>query len=904
MDLLQNPFHTLAASPRDDRRRITDLAEDRSLLLDPGECMDARSVLTSPRKRLSAEVAWLPGIGPKRAGELLSVLEASPADLLAVDDLSPIAKANMLAAGIVRLPDLNPDDIAGWILQIARAFERVDPEGLRVIINEERRVSGFPEVTDLSALESEIEERRRYYCGVIKAALDKLSPQKLVKAVNVAVEDATDGGEHHGPILIDDLIDAYEVEAQGFLDKERGNIESLVERLHSAVDEGRADATLRSMVDQLVKVVKNWDVVAQPIQVSAKSRGLDHHADHRVARLIRSLAFHMYNEHGKLDFAQQLTSVLQEVFAEVGKVAEQADKDEDAFDEIAEQRSQNQRETATSSRQERRPTSFSPPTTMTSSARSVDGPSEGVKRRHIFAVALISVLLLGYLITVNVNSSAPSAGPRSSSQRDIGPSKSRAQSVPRPSVRHDSKLEYALPSPGTSNVLTVPEIRWCIREGIRIQAMRDVIDTNEGIDVFNRIVDDYNCRCGSYRYREGEQSKAERDIEPYRSQIVDEAVREAWQLGRSYRPSHPLVSSGTPTSQGTKDLTHEPLSIAEHTRDHTQSNANTGDADKTMEEAEGLLTEEDHHKADRSRKSIDLKGKVIEVESGDTLVILYESKKMDVRLLGIDAPEPQQSYGAEAKSFVRGILDGKVVTLRALGTDNRGRVWGDILIPTDFPDLFDDRNVNAEIVEAGYAWWHEKSAPDNMTLKNMESHAKAAKLGLWADRSPLPPWEFRLKQYQREQDRKATYADASRVKLGSNATTSRGFTQGSHKDDVLRLQGTPSSIKRYEALGHETWEYGLSRVEISTKTGRVIEWDNSGNLKAYMKPGSNVTTSRGFTQGSHKDDVLRLQGTPSSIKRYQALGHETWEYGLSRVEISTKTGRVIEWDNGGNLKVY
>lgn len=338
MDILQNPFHILNASPRDTRRRIMELADERSLLLDSSECMDARSELTNPRKRLSAEVAWLPGIGPKRVGEVLSLIESSPADLLAVDNLSSIARANLLAAGLARLPGHNADDVAEWILQIAWTFENLNPDKLSVIINEERIVSGFPEVADLSAVEAEIQERRRHYRQVIKSALDKLPPKELVEAVTVAVKSATDNGKQHGPILIDDLVDSYEVEAQGFFDKEEGNIRSLVQILRAAVDAERSDSALAPMVNQLIQVVKNWDTVAQPIQVSTKSRGLDHDASHDVARLVRGLAIHMFNEHGKLDYSQQLTNLLQEVFAEVSKVAERTAEDADALGEIAEQR--------------------------------------------------------------------------------------------------------------------------------------------------------------------------------------------------------------------------------------------------------------------------------------------------------------------------------------------------------------------------------------------------------------------------------------------------------------------------------------------------------------------------------------------------------------------------------------
>jgi len=338
MDLLQNPFHILTASPRDNRRRIMELADERSLLHDSSGVMEARSDLTNPRKRLSAEVAWLPGIGPKRAGEVLSLLESTPMDLLAVDKLSSIARANLLAAGLALLPDHNADDIAEWILEISWAFEDIDPEELSVIINEERVVSGFPEVSDLSAVEAAIQERRRHYRQVIKSALDNLSPKELVRAVTVAVESATNDGEKHGPILIDDLVDSYEVEAQGFLDKEEGNIKALVERLWAAVDAEQSDSIMAPMVNQLIQIVKNWDTVAQPIQVSTMSRGLAHDASHRVAGTVRDLAIHMFNEHGMLDFSQQLTNMLQEVFAEVVEVAERTAEDADALDGIAEQR--------------------------------------------------------------------------------------------------------------------------------------------------------------------------------------------------------------------------------------------------------------------------------------------------------------------------------------------------------------------------------------------------------------------------------------------------------------------------------------------------------------------------------------------------------------------------------------
>ena len=146
-----------------------------------------------------------------------------------------------------------------------------------------------------------------------------------------------------------------------------------------------------------------------------------------------------------------------------------------------------------------------------------------------------------------------------------------------------------------------------------------------------------------------------------------------------------------------------------------------------------------------------------------------------------------------------------------------------------------------------------------------------------------------------------------RVQLspGRNGTNSTSFTRGSHEDDVLRLQGTPASINRYPALGHETWRYGRNTVDISTRSRQVLQWSNrDGNLRVQLPPGRNGTNSTSFTRGSHEDDVLRLQATPTSINRYPALGHETWRYGRSTVDISTRSRQVLQWSNrDGNLKV-
>ena len=355
MDLLQNPFHILTATTRDNRQKIMVLAEERALRLDPNECTQARADLTHPRKRLAAEIAWLPGVGLRRASEVLGYFESLAENssgmdrltqfrnVLGTDKMIPIAEVNLLASGLSRLPDYSSQYVAGriiseWIIEIASVFENIDPEAIRTNVNEERIVSGFPEITDLSAIEAEIQERRHYYRQVITSTLDNLPVKERARAVTRIVVSATNKEKITRLTLVDDLVDWYELDVQESVEKEERNIEILSEKIRAAADAKSQDTALMPMINQLIEATQSWDILAQPLQINKQVQGLSHDASYRVAGQVRKLAVDLFNQYGKFDFAQQLTNMLQEVFAEVGEVAERTTEDAKALDEIAKQR--------------------------------------------------------------------------------------------------------------------------------------------------------------------------------------------------------------------------------------------------------------------------------------------------------------------------------------------------------------------------------------------------------------------------------------------------------------------------------------------------------------------------------------------------------------------------------------
>lgn len=337
--LHQTPFAILGVTTRDDRRRIVELAEEKSLELDHGVCQKARSDLTNPRTRLSAEIAWLPGVSPRRASQLV---EGLLHDALAVREesgLPTLAHLNLLAAAFEAVDsEHDAEDLASFIQEVAYLVDEIDPEDVLRDINEDRAVSGFPEVRALDQIEAELAERKRYYRSAIKDALDRLPPTTLVQVMTDTVEGVTLGGEDHAPELIDDLVDSYEVETQGFLQKEAENVHKLIKAARDSANSG--EAAVKPYVDKLDAVARNWDKVAQPIQLSAKARGIDHEASRDLAYEIRSLAIDLFNTHDMLTQSQRLTGLLQELFAELPEVSERVEQDADALADIFHERKQ------------------------------------------------------------------------------------------------------------------------------------------------------------------------------------------------------------------------------------------------------------------------------------------------------------------------------------------------------------------------------------------------------------------------------------------------------------------------------------------------------------------------------------------------------------------------------------
>ncbi len=131
-----------------------------------------------------------------------------------------------------------------------------------------------------------------------------------------------------------------------------------------------------------------------------------------------------------------------------------------------------------------------------------------------------------------------------------------------------------------------------------------------------------------------------------------------------------------------------------------------------------------------------LTGTVVAVHNGDTFTVQNGSSLYKVRLSDVDAPEMSQVFGKQARQYTEQRVLGRQVWVNVSMVDRYGRQIGEVI-------LEDGWVLNEELVYAGLAWYYRVNPVRNARLQQLEQYAFSKKLGLWVEREPIPPWEFR-----------------------------------------------------------------------------------------------------------------------------------------------------------------
>ena len=136
-----------------------------------------------------------------------------------------------------------------------------------------------------------------------------------------------------------------------------------------------------------------------------------------------------------------------------------------------------------------------------------------------------------------------------------------------------------------------------------------------------------------------------------------------------------------------------------------------------------------------------LTGRIVSIADGDTVTLLDANlQQHKIRLSGIDAPEKRQPFGNRSRLHLGTLVFGKHVTADCPKTDRYKRALCTIEV--------NGVDANLAQVEAGMAWHYkayerDQRHADRARYRLAERQAREERQGLWTDRDPLPPWEFR-----------------------------------------------------------------------------------------------------------------------------------------------------------------
>jgi micrococcal nuclease len=137
---------------------------------------------------------------------------------------------------------------------------------------------------------------------------------------------------------------------------------------------------------------------------------------------------------------------------------------------------------------------------------------------------------------------------------------------------------------------------------------------------------------------------------------------------------------------------------------------------------------------------------VTHVIDGDSIKVDYGTKKITVRLVGIDAPETPmrrnqtgQPFNQRSKKHLSSLVLNQVVDIKSYGFDGDGRMLGEV--------FGDDRNINIEMVKAGLAEVNRGTPASGLDMElywKAEREAKVAKRGVWVQGDKyVSPMEWR-----------------------------------------------------------------------------------------------------------------------------------------------------------------
>lgn len=282
MTVFDNPFYILGASMVDDRRRLRELYDEKSLLVGDS-CEDAFRLLTSPVRRTAVELRWFPGLSQNRIAEVLSRLHkascrgsALMGDLCRLDNpTAPVGELNQL---LTLLPYLSAESMDTAVLEASRLLDAVRSDVLFHVINESRRAAGISTLQNQRDLDEAMTAYRDEVCRSFAQNASRLPEHDY----DILITRIAQFGI--SPI-VEMIIRDYELRTSGELDRLETEIDQKARTFdHIFVRDYRIHCT-----EELCAAVLQWSITMKPLQKYAGTIGSNQVTKERERYIINAL---------------------------------------------------------------------------------------------------------------------------------------------------------------------------------------------------------------------------------------------------------------------------------------------------------------------------------------------------------------------------------------------------------------------------------------------------------------------------------------------------------------------------------------------------------------------------------------------------------------------------------------
>lgn len=202
-----------------------------------------------------------------------------------------------------------------------------------------------------------------------------------------------------------------------------------------------------------------------------------------------------------------------------------------------------------------------------------------------------------------------------------------------------------------------------------------------------------------------------------------------------------------------------------------------------------------------------LQARVIEVESGNTVVVSSINRALRIRLKAVAPPEINQPFSEAAREHLKTLVIDKVVAVEYTHLAD-GYLYARVML--------DGVDIGSQMLRDGVAWYdrandHGLKEVDRNLYAQCEQAARDEKRGLWQEQSPVAPWEYRRAQLARSngivsapsfrqlQARRANNASFSNDDL-MGSMMSPGSSAGKQNFKRITANGTPGRWTRFESV--------------------------------------------------------------------------------------------------------